>query len=310
MDANILTVVICTYNRAEVLAECLESLTRQTISTATFSVLVVDNNSTDRTRETVDSFLPKLSLRYVREEKQGIAQARNRALRETHSLWSACLDDDAKARPDWVAVALETIGKGDFDCFGGPYYAWHSSAPPPDWLPENYGAWEASQGYGPFVDDKTYIPGANCAFKTDLALTVGGFPVHLGHEGEKCAYGEETELFRNMRAAGLRLGYVPAMKVDHRVLPYKYNLAWQMKSSCALGYAEAHNSHFKNHGLRMLKDFFRLLRQGFVFCGLALCLPLRGFEAKAKRKAVKKLLSLCRTCGLLRGSASCLRLSQ
>ena len=228
-----LTVIICTYNRSEMLAHCLGSLCGQT-SGGAFDVLVVDNNSTDDTRQVVESFMPELPLRYVMEPEQGLSHARNRGLAESRTGWVAYLDDDAKARPDWCAAILETIGKNDFEAFGGPYHAWHHFGPPPSWLPELYASYVPGQQYGPLEAD-TFIPGGNCAMEKSAAARAGAFPANFGMAGNKCAYGEESALFKRMAEQGGRLGYVPGMAIEHCVLPFKYSMRWWLKSFFSRG---------------------------------------------------------------------------
>lgn len=231
----LITVVICTYNRAYILGECLQSLQQQTVPTCFFNVIVADNNSTDNTQALLKNFThgwPQLKI--IVENKQGAGSARNAALKEVTTDWVACLDSDGKAHPNWLAEIFETIKKDDFDAFGGPFYAWHFWGPAPSWFPEDFGTYEAAQPYGPLIKG-SYIPGGNCAFRLSAAQAVGCFPVHIGMSGKKCAYGEETLMFDRMKKAGFRLGYVPAMKIDHCVLPYKYSFSWQIKSAFARG---------------------------------------------------------------------------
>lgn len=233
----LITVVICTYNRAYILGECLQSLQQQTVPTCFFNVIVADNNSTDNTQALLKNFThgwPQLKI--IVENKQGAGSARNAALKEVTTDWVACLDSDGKAHPNWLAEIFETIKKDDFDAFGGPFYAWHFWGPAPSWFPEDFGTYEAAQPYGPLIKG-SYIPGGNCAFRLNVAQAVGCFPVDIGMTGKKCAYGEETLMFNRMEKAGFRLGYVPAMKIDHCVLPYKYSFSWQIKSAFARGRA-------------------------------------------------------------------------
>lgn len=233
----LITVVICTYNRAYILGECLRSLQAQTLPTCFFNIIVVDNDSNDATQALVKDFSHDWpQLKFIIEKKRGAGNARNAALRNVKTDWVACLDSDAKAHPDWLATVLETIKNDDFDAFGGPFYAWHFFGAPPKWLPKGFGTYEAAQPYGPLNEDN-YIPGGNCAFRLNAAQAVGCFPVDIGMTGKKCAYGEETLMFNRMEKAGFRLGYVPAMKIDHCVLPYKYSFSWQIKSAFARGRA-------------------------------------------------------------------------
>ncbi len=237
MDKNSLTIAICTYNRAHILPEVLMSLLCQTVSPENYLLLIIDNHSTDNTQQLVASFNDKFTnLHIVLEKNQGLSHARNRALAECQTEWLAFLEDDAKAHPNWVEIILQTIEKNDFDAFGGPYYAWHHYGPAPQWLPEDFGTYESRQEYGPLKGD-TYIPGGNSVIRCAAARDIGTFSPELGMHGGHCGYGEETQFFERMRTAGYRLGYVPQLKIDHCVLPYKYTLRWQIRSSFEYGKA-------------------------------------------------------------------------
>lgn len=198
MTLTKLTIIICTYNRAEHLNLCLESLLGCT-RVKECDILVVDNNSTDKTREVAESYLGALPLRYVFEPAQGLAHARNHGLSEASTEWIAFLDDDAKAHSDWVTTILDTVEKGDFDAFGGPYYAWHYFGPAPQWYPDFLGTYDPPHEYGLLDTAIAYIPGGNCALKITSARAAGEFPVEFGMSGEKCAYGEESALFLDFR---------------------------------------------------------------------------------------------------------------
>lgn len=97
---NKLTVAIVTKDRAEQLRTCLGSLIPQ----AKFikELLIIDNASSDSTRRVAESFKAKLPLKYVYEEKIGIPDARNRALKEARGRIIAFIDDDCIAGENWV----------------------------------------------------------------------------------------------------------------------------------------------------------------------------------------------------------------
>ena len=94
------TVVIVTYNRAEMLKEALESLTTQ--SRLPDEVLVVDNNSSDRTKAVAESFKGRLNMSYVFEPVQGTSTARNTGIKHAQGDIIAYLDDDCIAEKDWL----------------------------------------------------------------------------------------------------------------------------------------------------------------------------------------------------------------
>ena len=76
------SVCICTYNRCQGLRSALESVLGQQADRVRFEVIVVDNNSTDETKQVVDSLVRRghSNLRYVFEGRQGLSYARNAAV--------------------------------------------------------------------------------------------------------------------------------------------------------------------------------------------------------------------------------------
>ena len=104
-----LTVVVCTYNRSDLLAGCLESLCQQTIKKDKFEIILVDNNSTDNTSEIAKGFLDQSNFRYLLETSPGLSHARNRGLNEAKGEYVGYIDDDARAKYDWLETAINII---------------------------------------------------------------------------------------------------------------------------------------------------------------------------------------------------------
>lgn len=96
-----LTIAVCTYNRADHLKICLDSLSHQADCAPDWELLLVDNNSTDATRQIAqESSLSFPQFRYIFEPEQGLSVARNRALSESNGVFIAYIDDDARAHFD------------------------------------------------------------------------------------------------------------------------------------------------------------------------------------------------------------------
>ncbi|MEO6503599.1 MAG: glycosyltransferase [Jatrophihabitantaceae bacterium] len=89
------SVVIPTYNRAELLRRTLESLTAQDLPTAAFEVLVVDDGSSDQTAQLVEGYRDRLDLRYFFQPDEGwrVAQARNVGI--AHATGEVCVFVDS-----------------------------------------------------------------------------------------------------------------------------------------------------------------------------------------------------------------------
>ena len=95
-----ISVAIITLNRAESLKDTLTSLTRQRRQPD--EVVVVDNGSTDHTREVVLSFRDRPNVKYVYEAARGIPHARNAGILNATGDIVACLDDDCIADEHWL----------------------------------------------------------------------------------------------------------------------------------------------------------------------------------------------------------------
>lgn len=107
--------VIPTYNRCEVLTEAIESALSQSYSNT--EIIVVDDGSTDSTREVVRRQFPV--VRYLYQENRGVSSARNTGIHASQGEFIAFLDSDDRwlpdklarqmswliRRPDWLLVA-------------------------------------------------------------------------------------------------------------------------------------------------------------------------------------------------------------
>lgn len=224
-----LTIIVCTYNRDEILKECLESLAYQSVSSEYYDVLIIDNNSTDDTYKVARHFEKNLDhIRLVKELKKGLSHARNRGYLESKTPWVSYVDDDAKAYPNYVERALWVIDNYDFDCFGGMYYAWHKYGRP-KWLPKDFGDKQQVQREVGIMK-KGYASGGVIVFKKNVLEQLNGFPVDLGMKGKQISYGEETYLQIKMREQGFILGFDPELKIEHLVAKHKLRPWWHVKS--------------------------------------------------------------------------------
>ena len=105
------SVLVCTYNRAELLRLALESLCAQTVGCDSFEVVVVDDGSTDGTATVVERFDGRLQIRYSFQENSGLAAARNHALFLAQGPIVLMHDDDDVAGPHLVEEHLRTHGQ-------------------------------------------------------------------------------------------------------------------------------------------------------------------------------------------------------
>ena len=231
-----LSVVICTYNRSDLLKLCLESLTRQTAPADLFEVLVVDNNSPDDTAEVVRSFQGKtgVEFRYCLEKQVGLSFARNTGYREARAPWIAYLDDDAKARPGFVERAVWMTENTDYPFFGGLDIPWYPFGKPA-WYQDRYASSRYRHKTIATLTGDEHAFGCVMVMRKDILERFNGFNTAIGMRGNVVGYNEETELQNRLRAEGLLIGYDPDLVIDHAVAPHKLRIDWFFQSAFAHG---------------------------------------------------------------------------
>ena len=131
------SVVVCTYNGALRLPGLIEALRSQQ-SNCHWELLIVDNNSSDRTADLIRELSGELSwradvpLRYCFEPKQGLAFARRRAIVETNSSLIGFLDDDTLPDRGWVKAAFEFARQyPEVGAYGSSITGLYEVSPPP-----------------------------------------------------------------------------------------------------------------------------------------------------------------------------------
>lgn len=100
------SVIIPTYNRAELVPHAIESVLAQTFRD--FELLVVDDGSTDDTREAVEA-IEDPRVRYLYQENGGVSAARNYGAREANGEYLIFLDSDDTAYPDWLETMISVV---------------------------------------------------------------------------------------------------------------------------------------------------------------------------------------------------------
>ena len=104
------TVAICTWNRCELLRQALEQLTKISVpSHVTWELLIINNNSVDRTDSVIDSFRSQLPLRRLFEPNHGLSHARNLAVSEARGDYILWTDDDTLVDPNWIKEYVEAF---------------------------------------------------------------------------------------------------------------------------------------------------------------------------------------------------------
>ena len=203
----LITIVICTYNRAEILKTtlpCYTSLIKP--SAVKLELIIVDNNSNDETKTIAKGFTTKnkddfANLVYVFEPKQGLSHARNTGYKHAKGDYIAYIDDECILPINWLEEAINTIKKQNKPAFlGGPYFGKFLPGHTSTWYKESFGDSYILQYKlpdGPMREH--YLSGGNLIIRKDVFDKIGLFDAALGMSGETINYGEEQDFQKRLR---------------------------------------------------------------------------------------------------------------
>jgi glycosyltransferase involved in cell wall biosynthesis len=237
-DTPDVSVVISTYNRAPSLVLTLESLLRQeTPPGLHYEIIVVDNNSTDNTREVVEGLRSRgfWRLLYRFESRQGVSYGRNTGISVARAPIVAFTDDDNDVSPAWVATIKATLdAHPGVDVLGGPILPrW--PFPPPRWLDRRHWSPLAIMDYGdhPFPSNAA---SPICFLTANLAVRREAFE-RVGAFSPSFPRGQDHEFLLRFWRAGGQAWYVPALVAHARIQPARltrrYHREWHRRHGVA-----------------------------------------------------------------------------
>jgi glycosyltransferase involved in cell wall biosynthesis len=237
-EAINITVLLCTFNRGRRLSTALDSVAAQILpDSVSWEVVVVDNNSTDQTREIVERYCRRYPgrFRYIFESHQGLSRARNTGIRESRGGVIAFIDDDVIAEPTWLQNLTASLYDGKWSGAGGRIVP-PLDFNPPDWFTiggkmDLVGAILPVFDLGDQAGEMLRPPyGTNMAYRKSMFERHGMFRTDLGRCGNSLVMGEDTEFGNRLMAAGGSLRYEPSAVVEHPVpeerLSKKFFRSW------------------------------------------------------------------------------------
>lgn len=250
------SVIICTHNRADNLAENLPKVLNA-VGDRQCEVIVVDNCSSDHSVQVATA----LGVRCIPENRLGLSHARNRGIKEASGDLVIFIDDDAWPETEWLPEIAEAFRDPSVACVGGRVIpAWKHLSGWPSWLHNRLIGFFTVIEYPDFrtLSYPNYPAGTNIAFRRQVLTEVGGFNPDLGRTGKSLNSGEETDLCLRIERAGHRIVYTPDAVVHHYVHEDRLKKEWVLDRSFWQGVSS---------GLIEQKQFgaLRLIIKSFIY---------------------------------------------
>jgi glycosyltransferase involved in cell wall biosynthesis len=246
-----LDLIIPTYNRADLLKKCLDSVCRAVRPNGlSVTVYVVDNNSQDNTRAVTQDFLAhqspssnNLKFKYLFVSRAGKSAALNETLAQSSGRLVGLIDDDEELDTSWFEVAhREFTEDSALEYIGGPYFPnWEIAQPL--WLPQTY------TGILGIVPRPARVPfssqfhgmlmGGNTVIRRSTLQKVLPYPEHLGKIEGKIRSGEDEVIYHRLLELEAKGVVVPDLIIYHWIpaarLTKPYYRKWVIGRGISMG---------------------------------------------------------------------------
>jgi len=230
---EVISVIVCTFNRDRMFEDTVRSFLDCRTDGIEHELLLLDNNSTDKTREIGEVYAARFPwIRYVNEPVQGHPHTKNRGIRESRGDIIAFVDDDVYFSPCWLeALASSFQRRPDVACIGGKVVP-HFEAGRPAWLEDDLLDVYSVTRYGDHereIQPPEYPIGCNMAFRRSVFKQIGGFHASLGRKPGILLSNDETYFINCVLKAGLKTFYSPDAQVSHRIPPGRTTQRWLLR---------------------------------------------------------------------------------
>lgn len=249
LDSIGVSVVIVTYNGKNKLEATLTHLASQQCNDINWEVLLIDNNSNDKTSEFVAELWQKLKspvpLRIIEENKQGTMYARYSGIINANYRYLLYVDDDNWLQPDYIKYAYNKITNNhEIAAIGGQgELVFEDGFEAPDWIVK-YSGYFGSGPQGKEDGDTTEVKG--CLYTAgaildrvwlDRLYSSGFNSVLQGRNGKSLIGGEDTELTYALKLLGGKLFFYSDMKFKHFMPHQRIKWEYLIKLSRSIGFS-------------------------------------------------------------------------
>lgn len=254
----LITVAICTYNRATSLRRALDSLAAMRIpERIDWEVVVVNNNCTDDTSAVIRSFADRLPIREAVEPTPGKSNACNRAIDVARGDYFVWTDDDVIVDPGWLAAYIEAFRRHpEAAIFAGPIRPRYEE-PAVKWVIESEGLLRGAYAIRDFTDENEVLSPVNNRLPLGVNMAIRGaeqrpvrYDPRFGPSPTSRRNGEEMNVVHRILATGA-IGYaVPGARLEHCIGHDRQTVRYLMRYFYGTGDHDAFYEHQIGQGYK------------------------------------------------------------
>jgi len=239
----IVSIVVPTYNRKEDLEQCLNSIFKQNFDRNKYELIVIDDGSSDGTRDLIKKLRSKFPIKYFYQKNQGPAAARNLGIKKAKGEIMAFIDSDCVADKDWLVNLVKGFNaERKIAGVGGQIRVLN-----PQSLIEKYAdifLFNHQECIENAKEEPPHMGTLNCAYKVGILKKIGLFDT-----SPSLIYGEDLDLCWRLYFSGYKLGYSSKAIVFHQ----PETLVQQLRKNFIYGSVKC--KILKKHQEKLKKDY-------------------------------------------------------
>jgi glycosyltransferase involved in cell wall biosynthesis len=222
------SIIIPTFNRAATIKRTLDSVYLQSIDDT--EVIVVDDGSTDNTKDILAEYIQLKGLKYYLQSNQGVSAARNYGAANANGEYLIFLDSDDTIKASWLKDYSDKINQQDIDILYCGIERLNGGKIVGNTSPQN--PYKNGVPYGNF------IPGSFCV-KRGLFNRVGGYDIQL-------SYSENTELSFRLKKEAPKEAFIESFNLEYRISDQGLSKNWMNRKNAMLYILEKHRILLEN----------------------------------------------------------------
>jgi GT2 family glycosyltransferase len=256
------SVVVATYNRKDLLAGCIDALINQSYPKDKYEVIIVDDGSTDGTKELLEKYsIDQSKLKTFWQKNRGVAAARNLGIKNAKGEIVCFTDDDCVTDKDRIRNLVDAYNDDKIGGVGGRILGYN-----PNSLLEKYAENVGNFNQEKLIENENFIVAANSSYRKDILDSIKGFD-------DEFQFSDDMDISIRVKLKGFSLKYAPEAIVYHR---HRTTLKGLFKQwyGYGRGYSLRHKKYTKDFNALPLLAFYlrRILFKIFT-------LPLKLLKA-------------------------------